>query len=73
VVELAIAEIILLTRRLAEKNALMHDGVWDKSAEGAHEVRGRRLGITPVTAPSRRRPVRKPRASVRRREPLANA
>jgi D-3-phosphoglycerate dehydrogenase len=45
VVELAIAEIIALTRRLSEKNALMHDGVWDKSAAGAHEVRGRTLGI----------------------------
>ncbi|WP_250035779.1 phosphoglycerate dehydrogenase [Paractinoplanes maris] len=45
VVELAIAEIISMTRRLTEKNALMHDGVWDKSAEGAHEIRGRRLGI----------------------------
>ncbi|SHG17288.1 D-3-phosphoglycerate dehydrogenase [Jatrophihabitans endophyticus] len=45
VVELAIAEIISLTRRLSEKNALMHDGVWDKSASGAHEVRGRTLGI----------------------------
>ncbi|HEU5005658.1 MAG TPA: phosphoglycerate dehydrogenase [Jatrophihabitantaceae bacterium] len=45
VVELAIAEIISMTRRLTEKNALMHAGVWDKSAEGAHEVRGRTLGI----------------------------
>jgi D-3-phosphoglycerate dehydrogenase / 2-oxoglutarate reductase len=45
VVELAIAEIISMTRRLTEKNALMHDGVWDKSAEGAHEIRGRTLGI----------------------------
>jgi D-3-phosphoglycerate dehydrogenase len=45
VVELAFAEIIALTRGLAEKNRLMHDGVWDKSAAGAHEVRGRRLGI----------------------------
>jgi D-3-phosphoglycerate dehydrogenase / 2-oxoglutarate reductase len=45
VVELAIAEIIAMTRRLTEKNALMHDGVWDKSADGSHEVRGRRLGI----------------------------
>ncbi|WP_284043031.1 phosphoglycerate dehydrogenase [Actinoplanes sp. M2I2] len=45
VVELAIAEIISMTRRLTEKNALMHTGVWDKSAEGAHEIRGRRLGI----------------------------
>ena len=45
VVELAIAEIIAMTRRLTEKNALMHSGVWDKSADGAHEIRGRRLGI----------------------------
>src|SRR5579863_9478402 len=45
VVELALAEIIAMARRLPEKNAQMHDGVWDKSAAGAHEVRGRRLGI----------------------------
>jgi D-3-phosphoglycerate dehydrogenase len=45
VVELAIAEIIAMTRRLTEKNELMHRGVWDKSADGAHEVRGRTLGI----------------------------
>ena len=45
VVELAISEIVALTRRLTEKSALMHDGVWDKSADGAHEVRGRTLGI----------------------------
>ncbi|MEO6885649.1 MAG: phosphoglycerate dehydrogenase [Jatrophihabitantaceae bacterium] len=45
VVELAIAEIISMTRRLTEKNALMHQGIWDKSADGAHEVRGRTLGI----------------------------
>jgi D-3-phosphoglycerate dehydrogenase / 2-oxoglutarate reductase len=45
VVELVIAELIALTRRLTEKNELMHAGVWDKSADGAHEVRGRTLGI----------------------------
>ena len=45
VVELVIAEIIALARRLTEKNAAMHAGVWDKSAKGAHEVRGRTLGI----------------------------
>jgi D-3-phosphoglycerate dehydrogenase len=45
VVELAVAEIIALTRRLTEKNASLQGGVWDKSAEGAHEIRGRRLGI----------------------------
>ena len=45
VVELALAEIIALTRRLTEKNAAMHAGVWDKAAEGSHEIRGRTLGI----------------------------
>jgi D-3-phosphoglycerate dehydrogenase / 2-oxoglutarate reductase len=45
VVELALAEIIALTRRLTDKNAAMHSGQWDKSASGSHEVRGRRLGI----------------------------
>ncbi len=45
VVELALAEIIAMARRLPEKTAQMHAGLWDKSAEGAHEVRGRRLGI----------------------------
>jgi D-3-phosphoglycerate dehydrogenase len=45
VVELVIAEVIALTRRLTDKNAEMHAGVWSKSASGAHEVRGRRMGI----------------------------
>jgi D-3-phosphoglycerate dehydrogenase / 2-oxoglutarate reductase len=45
VVELVIAEIISMARRLPEKNAKMHAGIWDKSATGAHEVRGRSLGI----------------------------
>jgi D-3-phosphoglycerate dehydrogenase len=45
VVELALSEIIALTRRLTEKNRDMHAGRWDKSAVGSHEVRGRRLGI----------------------------
>ncbi len=45
VVELAIAEMISLTRRLTEKNDALHGGRWDKSAKGAHEMRGRTLGI----------------------------
>jgi D-3-phosphoglycerate dehydrogenase len=45
VVELVIAEIISLARHLTDKNAKMHAGIWDKSAAGAHEVRGRTLGI----------------------------
>jgi D-3-phosphoglycerate dehydrogenase / 2-oxoglutarate reductase len=45
VVELALAEIIALTRRLTDKNSAMHAGSWDKDAAGSHEVRGRALGI----------------------------
>jgi D-3-phosphoglycerate dehydrogenase / 2-oxoglutarate reductase len=45
VVELTLAEIIAMTRRLTEKDRSMHAGIWDKSATGAHEVRGRTLGI----------------------------
>lgn len=45
VAELTLAEIVALYRRLTEKSRLMHAGVWEKSAEGAHEVRGRTLGI----------------------------
>ncbi|GAA3247560.1 phosphoglycerate dehydrogenase [Pseudonocardia petroleophila] len=45
VVELVLGEILTLTRRLPEKTQRMHDGVWDKSAKGSHEVRGRTLGI----------------------------
>lgn len=45
VVELVIAEIIALQRGLTDKSRKMHEGTWDKSAKGSHEVRGRRLGI----------------------------
>jgi D-3-phosphoglycerate dehydrogenase / 2-oxoglutarate reductase len=45
VVEITIGAIISLARRMTEKNTAMHAGVWDKSAKGSHEVRGRRLGI----------------------------
>ena len=45
VVELVIGEIIALARRLPEKTQRMHHGVWDKSAKGSHEIRGRTLGI----------------------------
>lgn len=45
VVELVIGEIIALARRLTEKTQRMHDGVWDKSAAGSHEIRARTIGI----------------------------
>jgi len=45
VVELAIAEIICLARRVVDRDRALHGGVWDKSASGSHEIRGRTLGI----------------------------
>ncbi len=45
VVELAIAEIILLMRNLPDKIAAMHQGQWIKSAKDSFEVRGKKLGI----------------------------
>lgn len=45
VVELAVAEIIALTRRLTVRTERLHQGIWDKSSEHSHEVRGRTLGI----------------------------
>jgi D-3-phosphoglycerate dehydrogenase len=45
VAELAMGEIILLLRRIFSSSTQMHAGVWNKSAAGAHEVRGLTLGI----------------------------
>jgi D-3-phosphoglycerate dehydrogenase len=45
VVELAMAEIVMLFRRTFERSTKMHKGVWDKSANGSYEVRGKKLGI----------------------------
>ncbi|WP_442882112.1 phosphoglycerate dehydrogenase [Brevundimonas sp.] len=45
VVELAIGVMIALMRDVADKSAAMHRGVWNKSATGAKELRGKTLGI----------------------------
>lgn len=45
VAELVIAQAILLLRRIPEKNARTHRGKWDKTAQGAYEVRNKALGI----------------------------
>ncbi len=45
VVELAIGEIIMLSRNLPDKLKLMHDGFWDKSATNSREIRGKKIGI----------------------------
>ncbi len=45
VVELAIGEIVMLARRVPERSRRLHQGIWEKSAEGSFEVRGKKLGI----------------------------
>jgi D-3-phosphoglycerate dehydrogenase / 2-oxoglutarate reductase len=45
VVELAIAEMIMLIRRIPDKSIAMHQGKWDKSAANSREIRGKKLGI----------------------------
>ena len=45
VAELVLAEIVMLSRGIPERNAAAHRGVWLKAVAGATEVRGKTLGI----------------------------
>jgi D-3-phosphoglycerate dehydrogenase len=45
VVEMAIGEMIMLTRDIVTKSNKMHEGVWDKSAKNSYEIRGKKLGL----------------------------
>ena len=45
VAELVIGLTIMLMRGAFEKNRLVHQGSWPKTAEGSHEVRGKTIGI----------------------------
>lgn len=45
VVELAVAEMIMLIRNIVDKSAKMHQGIWDKSAKGSFEIRGKKMGL----------------------------
>jgi len=45
VAEMTLAEIISLHRGLFDRSRELHEGRWNKTASGAHEVRGRTLGI----------------------------
>jgi D-3-phosphoglycerate dehydrogenase len=45
VAELTLGGIIALARRLGDKSNALHQRRWDKSLAGAHEVRGRTVGI----------------------------
>jgi len=45
VAELVLCEMIALSRKLADRSQQMHKGVWNKSADGSNELRGKTLGI----------------------------
>lgn len=45
VAELVVAQTVMLMRGIPQKNADCHRGIWNKSADGSHEVRGKTLGI----------------------------
>lgn len=45
VAELAVGNIIALLRGIFDKSMKMHQGIWDKSVAGSHEIRGKKLGI----------------------------
>ncbi|MBX3229455.1 MAG: phosphoglycerate dehydrogenase [Labilithrix sp.] len=45
VAELVICEVIMLSRHLGDRSREVHEGKWRKIAKGAHEIRGKTLGI----------------------------
>jgi D-3-phosphoglycerate dehydrogenase / 2-oxoglutarate reductase len=45
VAELCLIAIGVLMRQLLEKNRETHQGIWNKSAAGSQEIRGKRLGL----------------------------
>jgi len=45
VAELVIGAAIMLIRRIPDKNAAAHTGIWKKEASGSYELRGKTLGI----------------------------
>jgi len=45
VAELVIGSAIMLIRRIPDKNAAAHSGIWMKESKGSYELRGKTLGI----------------------------
>ncbi len=45
VAELVIGLFVMLIRRIPDKNAAAHEGIWLKEAVGSYELRGKTLGI----------------------------
>lgn len=45
VAELVIGASVMLIRRIPDKNAAAHQGIWMKEAKGSYELRGKTLGL----------------------------
>ncbi len=45
VAELVIGAMVMLIRRIPEKNKAAHEGIWLKDAKGSYELRGKTLGL----------------------------
>lgn len=45
VIELVMGLIVMLSRGIFDKSSALHRGEWHKSANGFHEIRGKKLGI----------------------------
>lgn len=45
VVELAMGEIIMLMRNVFRRSTELHNSIWNKTAQGSFEIRGKTLGI----------------------------
>jgi len=45
VAELTMAEVVMLSRKASQRSLELHSGLWQKSAKGCFEVRGKTLGI----------------------------
>lgn len=45
VAELVIGSSIMLIRKIVDKNAAAHKGIWNKDAKGSFELRGKTLGL----------------------------
>ncbi len=45
VAEMVMSEVVALSRQLGDRNREMHEGNWQKTAKGCHEIRGKTIGI----------------------------
>jgi len=45
VAELTLGNVIMLARKASEGSTKLHRGIWEKSAKGCHDIRGKTLGL----------------------------